>query len=317
MTSSAGLRLGTRNSPLARWQSDWVASQLGERGVDVELIPITTRGDVVSGPLGSVGGQGLFTKKIQQALLDGQVDLAVHSLKDLPTDDVPGLALAAVPPRAGMLDAYVSNQWGELGQLPDGAVVGTGSLRRRTQLLRLRPDLDIREIRGNVDTRLKKLDDGEFDAILLAEAGLVRLGLAARITQRLAPEVMLPAVGQGALGLETRADDVAVRELLAPLDHAETRAAVTAERQMLAALRGGCLAPVGAWGRVADAVLSLDGVVLNEDGQERVFASHSAPPEKAAGLGQRVAEHLLSQGAADLISSVRSSTQNRDAAEGS
>ena len=152
---------------------------------------------------------------------------------------------------------------------------------------------------------------------LLAEAGLVRLGLAARITQRLAPEVMLPAVGQGALGLETRADDVVVRELLAPLDHAETRAAVTAERQMLAALRGGCLAPVGAWGRGADAVLSLDGGVLNEDGQERVFASHSAPPEKAAGLGQRVAEHLLSQGAADLISSVRSSTQNRDAAEGS
>ena len=147
-----------------------------------------------------------------------------------------------------MLDAYVSNQWDDLDQLPEGSVVGTGSLRRRTQLLRLRPDLEIREIRGNVDTRLKKLDDGEFDAILLAEAGLVRLGLAARITQRLAPQVMLPAVGQGALGLETRADDVVVRELLAPLDHAETRAAVTAERQMLAALRGGCLAPVGAWG---------------------------------------------------------------------
>ncbi|MEE3370634.1 MAG: hydroxymethylbilane synthase [Planctomycetota bacterium] len=315
MTSSAVLRLGTRNSPLARWQSDWVASQLRERGVDVELIPITTRGDVVSGALGSVGGQGLFTKKIQQALLDGQVDLAVHSLKDLPTDEVPGLALAAVPPRAGMLDAYVSNHWDDLDKLPDGSVVGTGSLRRRTQLLRLRPDLEIRDIRGNVDTRLGKLDGGEFDAILLAEAGLVRLGLEARITQRLSPEIMLPAVGQGALGLETRADDVGVRELLAPIDHAETRAAVTAERQMLAALRGGCLAPVGAWGRVADGILNLDGVVLNRDGQERVFASHTASLEEAVGLGQRVADNLLSQGAADLISSVRSRASNRDSAE--
>ena len=215
-----------------------------------------------------------------------------------------------------MLDAYVSNLWDHWDQLPAGSVVGTGSLRRRTQLLRLRPDLQIREIRGNVETRLKKLDEGEFDAILLAEAGLVRLGLAARITQRLAPEIMLPAVGQGALGLETRADDVVVRELLAPLEHAETRAAVTAERQMLAALRGGCLAPVGAWGRVDGAVLSLDGVVLNGDGQRRVFASHSTPLEKAVDLGQQVAENLISQGASDLIFAVRGTVQNRDPEEG-
>ena len=312
MTSVAPLRLGTRDSPLARWQSEWVAAQLSERGIDVAMVPITTRGDTLSGPLGAVGGQGLFTKKIQQALLAGKVDLAVHSLKDLPTDHVPGLTLAAVPPRAGMFDVLVSNNWNCFEQLPTDSVVGTGSLRRRTQLLRLRPDVQVREIRGNVDTRLRKLDDGQFDAILLAEAGLVRLGLGSRITQRLMPEIMLPAVGQGALGLETRSDDATVRELLDPLDHRETRAAVTAERQMLATLRGGCLAPVGAWGRVEQSVLSLDGVVLSEDGQQRLFASHATALEGASDLGQQVADDLISQGASELIASVRSTPQQRE-----
>ena len=305
MTSATTLRLGTRDSPLARWQSEWVATQLMERGIAVEMIPITTRGDTLSGPLGAVGGQGLFTKRIQQALLDRQVDLAVHSLKDLPTDHVAGLALAAVPQRAGMFDVYVSNTCERIEQLPADSVVGTGSLRRRTQLLRLRPDVQVRDIRGNVDTRLRKLDDGEFDAILLAEAGLIRLGLGSRITQRLMPEVMLPAVGQGALGLEMRSDDDVVRELLAPLDHGETRAAVTAEREMLSTLRGGCLAPVGAWGRVEQSALSLDGVVLSWDGQQRLFSSHTSAAKNALDLGKKVADDLISQGAAELIATVR------------
>ena len=194
--SSPHLRLGTRNSPLARWQAEWVAARLTALGVAVELVPITTQGDVKSGPLGQIGGMGLFTKELQRALLDNQIDLAVHSLKDLPTEPVVGLALAAVPERESTADVLLTTKYGSLESLPKGAKVGTGSLRRKSQLLHARPDLAIEDIRGNVETRVRKLDDGEYDAIVLAEAGLKRLGLAHRITQVLPQSLMLPAVGQ-------------------------------------------------------------------------------------------------------------------------
>lgn len=299
------LRLGTRKSPLARWQADWVAARLAEMDVDVEMVYISTEGDVQSGPLGVLGGQGLFTKRIQHALLDNQIDLAVHSLKDLPTEHVPGLMLAAVPPREAVGDVLVSKRAVTLDELPQDAVVGTGSARRRAQLLHHRADLDVRDIRGNVDTRLGKLADGQFDAIVLAEAGLRRLGLQQHIKQVLSRDVMLPAVGQGALGIEARRDDETTLEALAPLNDQSARSAVQAERALLAALRAGCLAPVGAWGRIEEDALRLDAVVLSGDGRQRLAAQGAAALAQAEKLGEDVARDLLAQGAADLINAAK------------
>lgn len=303
--SSWRLRLGTRGSPLARWQADWVTAQLAARGVPVEQVLITTQGDVRTGPLGAIGGQGLFTKEIQRALLSGEVDLAVHSLKDLPTEPVEGLALAAVPEREATGDALVCATCSDWTQLPVGARLGTGSTRRRAQLLHARPDLQLLDVRGNVDTRLRKLDSGEYDALILAEAGLKRLGLADRIAQVLPVERMLPAVGQGALGLETRVDDARTREIVAALDDPATHAAVLAERALLSALRGGCLAPVGALARVANGTLTLLGVVLSGDGRERIATEQSGSAGEAVELGRQAAAALLEQGAARLIASAR------------
>jgi hydroxymethylbilane synthase len=300
------LRLGTRASPLARWQAEWVAGQLTQRGITVELVPITTQGDVKTGPLGQIGGQGLFTKEIQRALLAEQIDVAVHSCKDLPTEDVPGLAIAAVPLRESTSDVLVSARADSIEALPPQARVGTGSLRRKAQLLAMRPDLIVEDIRGNVETRLEKLDRGEFDCLVLAEAGLKRLGLLRTNAHVIPREVMLPAVGQGALAIEARGSDAATRSLLAPLDHAETHQAILAERSLLAALRAGCLAPVGAYGRVQEGQLWLDAVVLSPDGRERLVASNSAEPGEAVNLGKLVARELLSQGAADLIAAAKS-----------
>ena len=306
--SPTRLKLGTRASPLARWQADWVAAQLALRGVDVEMVHITTQGDVKTGPLGQIGGQGLFTKEIQRALLAGEIDLAVHSLKDLPTAEVPGLAIAAVPRRESIHDVLVG-PFRALDELPEGARVGTGSLRRRAQLLHARPDLQLLEIRGNVDTRLKKLDSGDYDAIVLAQAGLSRLGLAERIAYVIPPQIMLPAVGQGALGIETRADDDATRTQVQALNDEATWAAVTAERTLLNALRAGCLAPVGAWARLDSpnsSELHLQAAVLHPDGTARISAEAVRSPAAARQLGQFVAEQLLAQGAADLIAAARS-----------
>ena len=303
--ASSSVRIGTRSSPLARWQAEWVQSQLQALGITVELIYITTQGDVRTGPLGQIGGQGLFTKEIQRALLSGEVDIAVHSLKDLPTAPVAGLKLGAVPLRESTGDALISNSAENLASLPSGAKVGTGSLRRRTQLLHARPDLSVLDIRGNVDTRLRKLDDGEFEAIILAEAGLTRLGLAARIRQVLPRELMLPAVGQGALGIEIRADDASTQAIVAPLNHAATEQAVIAERSMLAELRGGCLAPVGAWARIETGKLLLDAVVLNHNGSRKISATGQADPSAATQLGSDVAQQLHAQGAEALIASSR------------
>jgi hydroxymethylbilane synthase len=309
------LRLGTRGSQLARWQAEWVAGELRRLGHDVELVEIATRGDVERAvTIEEIGTRGVFTKEIQRAILAGDVDLGVHSLKDLPTEPVDGLVLAAVPARESPADVLVvrredrgSGSENSIAQLPRGARVGTGSLRRQAQLRHVRPDLQISDVRGNVDTRLRKLDDGEFDAIVLAEAGLRRLGLAERATNVLPFDVMLPAVGQGALGIECRADDGPTLNAVAPIEDADTRAAVTAERSMLERLRGGCLSPVGAWGRIESGALHLSAVVLSPDGSERVTASGSAAKLEAEFLGVRVAAMLDAKGAAKLIASSRNS----------
>jgi hydroxymethylbilane synthase len=308
---SRPIRLGTRSSALARWQAQWVAEALRNLGVEVELIHISTTGDVTSGPLGQIGGQGLFTKEIQRALLANEIDLAVHSLKDLPTAPVDGLKLAAVPPREEVGDCLISSRANSLQELPEKARIGTGSLRRKAQILHVRPDLVIEDIRGNLDTRLRKLDEGQYEAIVLAEAGLRRLGWADRIAAILPKSQMLPAVGQGALGLETRDNDDATQAVVASLNDAASMLAVVAERALLFTLRGGCLAPVGAWGRLLDdQSLQLDAVVLSGNGEKRIHAAAAtgkgmATLEAASTLGQHVAEMLIGQGATELIASAR------------
>jgi len=306
MTRQTSLRLGTRSSALARWQADWVAEQLIQQGHSVEQVLITTSGDVKTGPLDQIGGRGLFTSEIQRALLDERIDLAVHSLKDLPTESVEGLTLAAVPLRAREGDVLVTRQCYHLEDLPMKSVVGTGSNRRRAHLLHARPDLEIKDIRGNVDTRLKKVDEGQYDAIILAEAGLTRLERTDRISYVLPKTIILPAVGQGALGLETRAGDAATREALEPLNDPATNAAVTAERAMLAELRAGCLAPVGAWAYVEKEKLVLQATVLSVDGKHRVAASAIGEPAEADEVGRRAAALLTERGAAELIETARS-----------
>ena len=292
-------------------QAEWVAARLKELEVEIELVPIATGGDrQQQRPIRAIGGQGIFTKEIQRALLDQRIDLAVHSLKDLPTAQPAGLCLAAVPERASPSDVLVCRQEASgrqtsLDDLGEGAVLGTGSLRRRAQLLHVRPDLHCKDVRGNVETRLRKLDAGDYDVLVLAEAGLRRLEMAERITQVLPSSVMLPAVGQGALGLETRSDDAAARAVLDGLDHWPTHAAVLAERAMLAELEGGCLAPIAAWGRAEGRGLTLSGRVLSSDGSEKIETTLSGDPHAADQLGRRVAQALIVQGAAELIQAAR------------
>lgn len=305
MASSPTIRLGTRGSKLAMWQSTWVKQALEGLGCCVELIQIKTEGDVATGSLSQIGGQGLFTKRLQIALQNEEVDLAVHSLKDLPTQDAEGLSIAAIPERETTADALVSNKYKSLQDLPSGAVVGTGSVRRAAQILHLRSDLKIADIRGNVDTRLRKLDDGEYDAIVLAAAGLTRLGWQDRITARFSPEELLPAVGQGALGLETRTDDAQTNAIVSQLNHAASFASAMAERHMLRALFAGCLAPVGAVTGVSDQTLTLTGVVLGTDGRTRIEASASSFLDEYAALGQRVAKELVDNGADVLLKSAQ------------
>lgn len=309
------LRLGTRASKLARWQADWVATQLTKLGADVELVPISTTGDQnQTGPIETLSGQGVFTKEIQRSLVENQIDLAVHSLKDLSTQPVPGLILAAVPPRGPVEDAFISRDQLTLAELPTGAIIGTGSLRRRTQLLHARPDLQITDIRGNVDTRLAKLDAGDYDAIVLAVAGLERLGLTDRITEAIPKTVMLPAVGQGALAIETREEDEATRSLVQQLDDSSTHASIYAERTLLKDLEGGCLAPIAAWAYVEADELFLAARVTSVDGKERLDAkesvkldttSNSSMLQTAESLGLNVSATLRNQGAEQLIAASR------------
>lgn len=298
------LRLGTRGSPLALWQANHVADRLrpiaASRPVGLELIETHGDRDQASA-LSAMGGFGVFTKAIQQALLAGRVDAAVHSLKDLPTEPTDGLTLTATPPRGPAGDAFVSDKYRRFDDLPAGAVVGTSSLRRRAQLLNRRPDLKLIDLRGNVETRLRKLADQGLDAIILAEAGLVRLGLADRVTELLDPVWMLPAVGQGAIGLECRTDDAETRHLVEGVNDPETWARATAERAMLWALGGGCLVPIGATSAVRDGVLTVRGAVLSPDGRRRVVATHRGPADTPLAVGQELAAMLLAEGAGELL----------------
>jgi hydroxymethylbilane synthase len=296
------IRLGTRGSPLALWQANHVADRLRAVGDAVELVLIETHGDRDRAtPLAAMGGFGVFTKAIQAALLDGRADVAVHSLKDLPTIPEPGLELAAVPPRGPTGDAFVSVKHRRFDALPAGAVVGTSSLRRRAMLANRRPDLTLIDLRGNVETRLRKLDENGFDAIILAEAGLVRLGLAGRITEVLDPVWMLPAVGQGAIGLECRSADAETKDAARALLDADTFARVTAERAMLAALGGGCLVPIGTTSSAADGTLTVRGMVLSPDGRRKVVATHTGPADAPLATGQELAAMLLAEGAGELL----------------
>ena len=300
------IRIGTRGSKLALWQANWVASELTKRGHDVHLEIISTQGDISTQPLSLVGGQGLFTKEIQRELLADRVDVAVHSLKDLPTQPIPGLHLAAVPERETTADVLVSSSGATFEALPSGSRIGTGSSRRAAQLRNWRGDVAVTEIRGNVDTRLAKLQAGDYDAIVLAAAGLTRLGLKERITQVLPIERMLPAIGQGALGLECRDSDSTTRAALAELNHPASMGEVTAERALLLALLAGCLAPVAARATVNGDSLSLVAKVLSLDGQQVISDATSGAISKAAAIGTQLASDMLAQGAAALIAAARS-----------
>jgi hydroxymethylbilane synthase len=296
------LTIGSRGSQLALWQTRWVAARLAELGVETRIEIIKTTGDKISAvPLAKAGGKGLFTKELEEALSERRIDLAVHSLKDLPTTLPEGLRLAAVPEREDPRDAVVGRR---LAELSAGARVGTGSLRRAAQLRALYPSLVAENIRGNVDTRLRKLDEGQFDAIILASAGLRRLGWAERIAQILDPAEMCPAVGQGALAIESRDQDDHVNAILVRLDHTPTRLAVTAERALLAGLGGGCQVPIGAHAAVVDGRLQLRALVAAPDGGDLVRCQAEGPLEEAAEIGRRAASELLARGASRILEAV-------------
>lgn len=306
------LRIATRQSPLALWQAQHVAARLADLGVESVLVPMVSGGDTDMRPIDGTRQVGLFTKRIQQALIDDEADVAVHSLKDLPTEVDDRLFLAAVPTRETVADCLVSKTGWTLDELPKAARVGTGSRRRAAQLLSRRPDLQVHSIRGNVQTRLSKLDggdDGPFHAVVLADAGLVRLEMEDLIRYHFTMEEMLPAPGQGALGIEVRRDDSVAAAAIAQLDHAESRAAVTAERTLLAALHGGCLAPIAAYGRVVGKTLSLTAVVLNADGTRRIDDSGEGAFEASDAIGgartlaNEVAQRMIDAGARELARS--------------
>jgi hydroxymethylbilane synthase len=298
------LRIATRKSALALWQAEHVAALLRAThpGLTVELVPMSTRGDeVLDQPLATIGGKGLFLKELEVAMLEGRADLAVHSLKDVPAQLEPGFALPAILPRADAADAFVSNEYADLAALPHGARVGTSSLRRQAQLRALRPDLVLLDLRGNVGTRLGKLDAGDYDAIVLACAGLERLDLAARIRSRLAAPDWLPAPGQAAIAIEAREGQAGVLALLAALDDADTRLTVSAERAMNQALGGSCTVPIGAWCMLGEHGLHLHGMVGDAASGQLLHAEASAPSDQAIALGRKVAAALLAQGAGSLL----------------
>ncbi len=302
--SLSTLRIATRKSALALWQAEHVAALLraAHPGLAVELVPLSTRGDeILDQPLATIGGKGLFLKELEVAMLEGRAELAVHSLKDVPAQLESGFTLPAILPRADAADAFVSNHHADLAALPHGARVGTSSLRRQAQLRALRPDLVLRDLRGNVGTRLAKLDAGDYDAIVLACAGLERLGLASRIVSRLAAPGWLPAPGQAAIAIEAREGQPAVLDLLAALDDADTRLAVSAERAMNQALGGSCTVPVGAWCVLGERGLHLRGLVGDAESGQLLHAEGSAPAKQAEALGRQVAQALLAQGAGKLL----------------
>jgi len=307
---SETIRIATRKSALAVWQAEHVADAL--RGLypelGIEIVGMTTKGDkILDAPLAKVGGKGLFVKELEQGMLDGIADIAVHSMKDVPVDFPPGLHLPVILEREDPRDAFVSNRYERLEDLPQGACVGTSSLRRQCQLVARRPDLLVKPLRGNVNTRLARLDAGDYDAIILAAAGLVRLGFAERIRSRLATEDSLPAIGQGAIGIECRVDDARTNTLIAPLHHADTATRVWAERAMNERLQGGCQVPIAGHGELFGDDLLLRGLVGTPEGDRVLRAERRGPRAEAVTLGQGVADALLAQGAEEILAALRES----------
>jgi hydroxymethylbilane synthase len=298
------LKIGTRSSQLALTQSQWVKAKIesGHPGVVVELVRITTTGDRIQRPpLSEVGGKGLFIKEIEEALLRKEVDLGVHSMKDVPGELPEGFEMSVFPQREDPRDAFVSERFGSIEELPHGSSVGTSSLRRASQLLHVRPDLRVLPIRGNVDTRLRKLESGQFDALILASAGLRRLGLSHRITQMLSTDLSLPAIGQGVLGLEVRKGDQVVRDLIAFLNHGETELTVRAERAFLKELEGGCQVPLAGYGRLDGDRLELEGLVAEVDGSVLIRDKLFGPKEKPEELGVKLARNILGSGGDNIL----------------
>jgi len=306
--STATVRIATRKSALALWQAEYVKAQLEHfhPGITVELVPMTTKGDIIlDTPLAKVGGKGLFVKELEVAMLEDRADIAVHSMKDVPVEFPEGLGLEVICPREDPRDAFVSNTINSLAELPQGAIVGTSSLRRQCQIKALRPDLDIRDLRGNVNTRLKKLDNGEYDAIILAAAGLIRLEMPERIQEFIEPEVMLPANGQGAVGIECRKNDEVLKALLAPLGCETTRIRVLAERAMNRALEGGCQVPIGSYAVIQEnGEVFLRGLVGATDGSEILTSEITGNNSNAEQLGNTLAEQLLEKGADKILRQV-------------
>ena len=306
------LRIATRKSKLALWQAEHIKARLEELHdeLTVDLVPMTTRGDVIlDTPLAKIGGKGLFVKELELAMLEDRADIAVHSMKDLPVEFPPGLELHTICSREDPRDAFVSNTYKSLAELPAGAVVGTCSLRRCCQIKANFPELVIKDLRGNVQTRLKKLDDGEYDAIILAAAGLIRLELGDRITQFIPVSDSLPANGQGALGIECRTNDRRVQELLAPLNCADTRSCVLAERAMNRRLDGGCQVPIGAYAELRGDRIVLAGLVGRPDGTEVIEGDIEGHRDDAEALGTQLAEHLLARGAGAILADVYAEEQ--------
>jgi hydroxymethylbilane synthase len=301
------LRIGSRGSILARWQAEFVRKQLFQiTGVEAEIVIIKTSGDKMQqAPLTQIGGKGIFIKELEEALIEEKVDLAVHSVKDIPTDTPGRLHFPAVCRRDDVRDCLVSNKGTLLANLKQGARVGTSSLRRPAQLRHHRADLDIRELRGNVDTRLRKVERGEYEAIVLSKAGLDRLGWSAKITEPLSTDISLPAVGQAAIAIESRVADRDASEILEKLDDPETRTAIIAERALMAAMQGGCQVPLGAWARMERGELVMEAVVCSVDGLQYVRQKAGAPPDQAAQLGERMAQMLIEGGARGILDEVK------------
>ena len=303
----AELKIGTRQSLLALWQSNFIAGELRKEypECEVTLKKIVTKGDrILDVPLAQIGGKGLFTKEIEEELLDGTVDLAVHSLKDMPTVLPEGLCLTVITSRANVGDAFVSNKYNSFAELPQGAVLGTSSLRRRAQLLAARPDLKIVDLRGNVDTRLRKLDEGNMDAIILAAAGLQRLGHGDRIKEIIPTSVCLPAVGQGALAIECRTDNTEVREILAFLNDTATKQATDAERAFLGLVEGGCQVPIGVHAEVQNNEIKIEAIIASLDGSTVLRNTISGDAEKAVELGQKLGNQMLAEGGQDILAAI-------------
>lgn len=300
-------RIATRQSPLALWQAEYVKDRLLALypTLRVELVKMVTQGDkILDTPLAKVGGKGLFVKELELGLLQGEADIAVHSMKDVPVGFPEGLHLAAICPRENPFDAFVSNHFQQISDLPPAARVGTSSMRRQCQLRAWRPDLKIVDLRGNVNTRLRKLDEGHYDAVILACAGLIRLGFSARITQILPVELCLPAVGQGAVGIEARVGDQRVLDLIAPLNDLQTQICVTAERAMNAHLEGGCQVPIAGFAELKAGQLNMSGLVGRPDGSKLVSSCVTGKAADAVVLGKQLAEDLLGRGAGDILRDV-------------